>query len=91
MLEKLEEMPIEELDLSIKTRLRLHNNNVNTLADIVLARDRDLLAIKGLGRSVLEELRKKERQAVADLRADMVTEEVSKYFSRDNECDLIGG
>ena len=91
VLEKLEEIPIEDLDLSIKTRLRLHNNNVNTLADIVLASDRDLLAIKGLGRSVLEELRKKERQAVADLRADMVTEEVSKYFSRDSECDLIGG
>jgi hypothetical protein len=77
VLEKLEEIPIEDLDLSIKTRLRLHNNNVNTLADIVLASDRDLLAIKGLGRSVLQELRQKERVAVGELRGSMAADTIA--------------
>ena len=83
VLEKLEEISIEELDLSIKTRFRLHNCNVNTLADIVLASDRDLLAIKGLGRSVLQELRKKQRQAVGELRADMAADTIAGMWEQE--------
>lgn len=77
VLEKLDEIPIEELDLAIKTSFRLRKNNVETLADLVRVQDKELLAIKGLGRSVLQHLRKKQRQAVGELRASMATEEIA--------------
>lgn len=80
VLEKLDEIPIEELDLAIKTSFRLHKNNVETLADLVQTQDKELLAIKGLGRSVLQHLRKKQRQAVGELRASMATAEIAAIW-----------
>ena len=82
VLEKLDEIPIEALDLAIKTSFRLHKNNVETLANLVQTSDGELLAIKGLGRSVLQHLRQKQRQVVGELRAAMAAEEISKSWEK---------
>ena len=79
-MEKLRMIPIDNLELSYKTCFRLHRNNMETVADVVLAQDQDLLAINGFGRAVLKQLRRKQKQFIRDLRADMATEEIASIW-----------
>jgi hypothetical protein len=80
VMEKLRMIPIDNLELSYKTCFRLHRNNMETVADVVLAQDQDLLAINGFGRAVLKQLRRKQKQFIRDLRAGMATEEIASIW-----------
>ena len=83
VMEKLRMIPIDNLELSYKTCFRLRRNNMETVADVVLAKDQDLLAINGFGRAVLKQLRRKQKQFIRDLRADMAAEEIASIFESD--------
>lgn len=87
----LKTLPIEELDLCFKTAFRLRKNNVETIGDLVRAQDQDLLAIQSLGRTVLQQLRKKQLLFIATLRADMATDEISNILVKDTNTGLFGG
>ena len=91
VLDKLNVIPIQELDIAFKTSFRLQKSNVETLADLVQATDQELLAIKGLGRTVLQQLRKKQREVVAEVRAAMAADSISKSWEIDSNNDPSGG
>ena len=49
-IEKLRMIPVDDLELPFKTTFRLRRNHIESVADLVLAQDQDILAINGFGR-----------------------------------------
>ncbi len=48
---------IDEMDLSVRAKNSLHNENINTIGDLVSRTDEDLLKFKNLGRKSLDEIK----------------------------------
>lgn len=80
VMEKLRMILVDNLELSYKSCFRLRRNNMETIADVVLANDQDLLAINGFGRAVLKHPRRKQMQFIRDQQADMATEEIASIW-----------
>lgn len=91
ILDRLQGVPIDQLELSFKTCFRLRKNNVETIADLVRMKERELLAIQGLGRAAVDQIRRKQWELIYNMRADMVTAEISSFLERDMESDVNGG
>ena len=57
--EKMLEMTIEELDLSVRSYNCLKRANINTVADLARKSEEDMMKVRNLGRKSLEEVKKK--------------------------------
>lgn len=57
--DRLLEMPIEELDLSVRSYNCLKRAGINTLAELVDKTDEEMIKVRNLGRKSLEEVREK--------------------------------
>lgn len=91
LVEKLRTVPIEDLHLSVRTNNCLRRNKVETVADIVLLQDRDLLAMNCLGKAALQDIRKQQREFTYNLRTDMVMEEIAKSSTNVISSETLGG
>lgn len=56
-LKELVQKNIEDLELSVRATNSLHNENINTIGDLVAKTDEDLLEFKNFGRKSLEEIK----------------------------------
>jgi len=52
------DVPIEELDLSVRTYSCLKRSNITKVSQIMAMRGKDLLSIRNMGRKSIDELRK---------------------------------
>ncbi len=57
--EKVLEMTIEELDLSVRAYNCLKRANINTVAELVTRNQEDMMKVRNLGRKSLEEVEQK--------------------------------
>lgn len=87
LMEKLQKIPVDHLDLSFKINFLFHRNNLETIADVIQAQDTDLLAIKGIGRTVLQRIRQKQQEYVRELWSDMATEEIAVIWESKRAAD----
>ena len=58
-MEKVQEMTIEELDLSVRAYNCLKRANINTVAELVQRNEEDMMKVRNLGRKSLEEVEQK--------------------------------
>ena len=58
-MEKLQEMTIEELDLSVRAYNCLKRANINTVAELVQRNEEDMMKVRNLGKKSLEEVEQK--------------------------------
>ncbi|MBQ9365320.1 MAG: DNA-directed RNA polymerase subunit alpha [Schwartzia sp.] len=56
---KIMEMTIEDLDLSVRSYNCLKRANINTVADLTVKTEEDMMKVRNLGRKSLEEVKKK--------------------------------
>ena len=57
--DKILEMTIEELDLSVRSFNCLKRANINTVEDLISKTDEDMMKVRNLGRKSLEEVQNK--------------------------------
>jgi DNA-directed RNA polymerase subunit alpha len=69
--EKVREMTIEELDLSVRSYNCLKRAGINTVEDLTNRTEEDMMKVRNLGRKSLEEVREK----LHELEMDFKTEE----------------
>ena len=55
----LEKMPIEELELSVRSFNCLKRANINTVGDLINKSENDMMNVRNLGRKSLEEIKVK--------------------------------
>ena len=58
-MEKVQEMTIEELDLSVRAYNCLKRANINTVAELVQRNEEDMMKVRNLGKKSLEEVEQK--------------------------------
>ena len=58
-MEKVQEMTIEELDLSVRAYNCLKRANINTVAELVQRNEEDMMKVRNLGKKSLEEVEEK--------------------------------
>ncbi len=58
-LEKVQEMTIEELDLSVRAYNCLKRANINTVAELIQRNEEDMMKVRNLGKKSLEEVEQK--------------------------------
>ena len=58
-MEKVQEMTIEELDLSVRAYNCLKRANINTVAELVQRKEEDMMKVRNLGKKSLEEVEQK--------------------------------
>jgi len=73
-------MPIEELELSVRSYNSLRGANVTTVADLVKREESELLRFRNFGRKSLDELREKVQSLGLQFGMD-----VDKYLEDEKE------
>lgn len=68
--EKVLEMPIEELDLSVRSYNCLKRAGINTVQELTQKTEEDMMKVRNLGRKSLEEVQKKLAELGLSLRED---------------------
>ena len=68
--EKLLEMTIEDLDLSVRSFNCLKRAQYNTVGDLITKSEEDMMKVRNLGKKSLEEVVEKLRSLGLDLRRD---------------------
>ena len=58
-MEKVQEMTIEELDLSVRAYNCLKRANINTVAELIQRNEEDMMKVRNLGKKSLEEVEQK--------------------------------
>ena len=58
-MEKVQEMTIEELDLSVRAYNCLKRANINTVAEVIQRNEEDMMKVRNLGKKSLEEVEQK--------------------------------
>ena len=58
-MEKVQEMTIEELDLSVRAYNCLKRAGINTVAELVQRNEEDMMKVRNLGKKSLEEVEQK--------------------------------
>ena len=54
--DKLLEMTIDELDLSVRSSNCLHRAGINTVQELIMRSEEDMMKVRNLGRKSLEEV-----------------------------------
>ena len=68
--EKVREMTIEELDLSVRSYNCLKRAGINTVEDLTNKTEEDMMKVRNLGRKSLEEVREKLHELEMDFKAE---------------------
>jgi len=68
--EKVLEMTIEELDLSVRSYNCLKRAGINTVQELIMKTEEDMMKVRNLGRKSLEEVQEKLRELNLSLRSD---------------------
>lgn len=68
--EKVLEMTIEELDLSVRSYNCLKRAGINTVQELITKTEEDMMKVRNLGRKSLEEVQEKLEELALGLRAD---------------------
>ena len=71
-------MPVEELDLTVRSSNCLESNNIETVGQLVRMTEADLLKIRSFGKTSLREVRRK----LADLGLSLGMTDVDKYINK---------
>jgi DNA-directed RNA polymerase subunit alpha len=66
----LEKMPIEELELSVRSFNCLKRANINTVENLISKTEDDMMNVRNLGRKSLEEIKQKLEELTLGLKAD---------------------
>lgn len=82
MIPWLQSMPLEDLQLPIRIINCLHRNKVVTVAELVQQQDKDILAMNGMGKAALKDIRKKQSAYIKDLLIELVTDEITEISTR---------
>lgn len=90
MIPCLRSMPIEELDLPVRIIKCLHANKIVTVAELVELQDKDLLAMEGIGKATLKDIRKIQRNNLRDLLIEFVTDNIT-VLSTTKVVNNLGG
>ena len=68
--EKILEMPIEELDLSVRSFNRLKRAGINTVDDLINKSEEEMMKVRNLGKKSFDEVREKLQSLGFDLSSD---------------------
>lgn len=79
----LERMPVEELQLPIRIINCLHRNEVVTVAELVQLKDKEIMAMNGMGKAAIKDIRKKQSAYIKELLIELVTNEITEISTRE--------
>lgn len=68
----------------------LHANKIVTVAELVELQDKDLLAMEGIGKATLKDIRKIQRNNLRDLLIEFVTDNIT-VLSTTKVVNNLGG
>ncbi|MFO7248810.1 MAG: DNA-directed RNA polymerase subunit alpha C-terminal domain-containing protein, partial [Bacillota bacterium] len=68
--EKVLDMPIEELDLSVRSYNCLKRAGINTVGELIQKTEEDMMKVRNLGKKSLEEVQEKLAELGLSLRKD---------------------
>jgi DNA-directed RNA polymerase subunit alpha len=71
-------MPVESLDLTVRSSNCLNSNHIETVGQLVQMTEADLLKIRSFGKTSLREVRRK----LADLGLSLGMTDVDKYVKK---------
>ena len=85
-----ERMPAEDLQLPIRIINCLHRNKVVTVAELVQLRDKEIMAMNGMGKTAIKDIRKKQSAYIKELLIELVTNEITEISTREVVNNLGG-
>ena len=86
----LQSTPIEDLQLPIRIINCLHRNKVVTVAELVQLRDKEIMAMNGMGKTAIKDIRKKQSAYIKELLIELVTNEITEISTREVVNNLGG-
>lgn len=78
-----ERMPVEDLQLPIRIINCLHRNKVVTVAELVQLKDKEIMAMNGMGKAAIKDIRKKQSAYIKELLIELVTNEMTEISTRE--------
>ena len=78
----LERMPVEDLQLPIRIINCLHRNKAVTVAELVQLKDKEIMAMNGIGKTAIKDIRKKQSAYIKELLIELVTNEITEISNR---------
>ena len=79
----LERMPVEVLQLPIRIINCLRRNKVVTVAEMVQLKDKEIMAMNGMGKAAIKDIRKKQSAYIKELLIELVTNEITEISTRE--------
>ena len=76
-----ERMPVDDLQLPIRIINCLHRNKVVTVAELVQLKD--IMAMNGMGKAAIKDIRKKQSAYIKELLIELVTNEITEISTRE--------
>ena len=86
----LQSTPIEDLQLPIRIINCLHRNKVVTVAELVQLGDKEIMAMNGMGKTAIKDIRKKQSAYIKELLIELVTNEITEISTREVVNNLGG-
>ena len=86
----LQSTPIEDLQLPIRIINCLHRNKVVTVAELVQLGDKEIMAMNGMGKAAIKDIRKKQSAYIKELLIELVTNDITEISTREVVNDLGG-